>query len=329
MAALVLLTAFAAVAADTWKYVPTFHGTMRTIYEQSTVTGESHFAVANARLLAGGYVLPGLDYLVQVDFCAKGKIKLFDAFMRYRLAEGLDIYAGQMRVPFSVGSSRFPHLYYFTDVGLVALFGNLRSVGVKAGYAMPRTGLYVEGGIFNASDMTDHDVWNSALTYSVKASYKYRGFTPEVGFQSRRTGDKGTGCRINQIDATLTWRCGSFMAEGEAIRRYYCGPLPASSAYSIMADYGWPVKWRLANRLSVQSRYEGITDASKGVYVDGVLPIDMPARRRLTIGASTSKRYNNLMLDFKINYQQYFYHHGVKAKAGDNSKIIVGAMMHF
>ncbi len=316
--------------ADIRKYIPEFHGVMRAFFQQSTVSGDSRFMVRNARLSAGGYVIPGLDYLLPVDFCDRGKVKLLDAYMRLTPVNGLQLYAGQMRVPFSVESSRRPDAYIFADVGLVALFGNLRSVGVKAGYRESRSGVYFEGGVFNATDMIDHNNWNSALTYGVKANIEKCGFKPEVGFMSRVPGGKGRGCRVNQYDVSLSWRCGGFFAEGEYIRRYYSGPFDCSQAYSIMAEYAWPVRWRWANRVSVQSRFEGVTTGSGGIYADGKLPADIIARRRLTFGASTGYTYGKAKFDFKINYEQYFYSHGAEGvNASDNSKLVAGCILYF
>lgn len=328
LAAVTVSASDTASAPDFKKYVPTFHGTMKAFYQLSTVNGDSRFMVRHARLSAGGFVMPGLDYLLQVDFCDRGKIKLLDAFIRVSPVDGLSIYAGQMRVPFSVESSRAPHLYYFTNVGLVATYGNLRSVGVKSGYSLPGTGLYIEGGVFNATDMIDHVRWNSALTYGVKANYTVAGLKPEVGFMSRIPGGRGNGCRINQVDASLSWRYGGFYVEGEYIHRYYCGLVRASQAYSVFADYGWPVKWRWANRMSVQARYDGITAGSNGRYIDGKLPVDIEARKRLTFGTTTSLAYEKLHFDVKLNYEQYFYDIRYIG-ADDNSKLVAGAILYF
>jgi len=320
----------AGAKTDIKKYIPEFHGTMRAFYQLSTTTGDSRFMVRNARLSAGGYVMPRLDYLLQVDFSDRGKIKLLDAYMRVAPAKGLQIYAGQMRVPFSVESSRVPHAYIFTDVGLVALLGNLRSVGVKGGYKVPGSGLYLEGGVFNATDMADHNVWNSSLTYGIKANYTVAGLKPEVGFMSRVPGGNDKGCRINQFDASLSWRYEGFFIEGEYIWRHYCGPFDDTQAYSILADYAWPVRWSWANQMSVQARFEGLTTASSGQYVDGNLPADIAARRRLTVGSTLRYNYGKAHFDFKINYEQYFYSHDVSdISPSDDSKLVAGVVMYF
>lgn len=80
---------------ELWKYVPTFSGTFRTFYRLSTANGDNRFEVANARLVAGGYVMPKLDYRIQVDFCDNGKIKILDAYARVKPTSDLALMAGR------------------------------------------------------------------------------------------------------------------------------------------------------------------------------------------------------------------------------------------
>ena len=265
---------------------------MRVFFRQSTATGDSRFELANARLTAGGYVMPWLDYFMQVDFNNLGKIKILDAYSTVTPVNGLKLMLGQMRVPYCVEATRAPHLYYFADVALTATFGNLRSVGFKAGYTLPCAPLYFEGGVFNASDMADHNVWNSALTYSIKANYSARcGLKPEIGFMSRVPGGAAAGVRVNQVDASLSWKYGRFFTEAEYIYRRYAGSAhKPSQAYNFFVNYAIPVKWRMANELSVQGRFDAITDASNGIRnSEGKLRTDIDSRRRVTLGVTATK----------------------------------------
>ncbi len=316
-----------------WRYMPKFNGTFRGFFQQSTVKSESRFTVANARLCAGGYVLPWLDYLVQVDFCAAGKIRLMDAYATVTPMQGLTVLLGQTRVPFSVEASRAPHLYYFTDVSLTADFGNLRSVGIKAGYKTKGVPLYFEGGIFNSADMVDHNVWNRALTYGVKANYTAGyGLRPEVAFMSRVPGGTGNGIRVNQWNASLSWTYGRFFAEGEYIYRHYTGDShKPSHAYNFFVDYGIPVNWRMADKLSFQARLDGISDASNGIrQSDGTLATTIDGHRRITAGATASRTVGKLYCAFRLNYEQYFYGHTENtAIATENSMLVAGLIFHF
>lgn len=308
------------VAVDKpWRYVPVFHGTLRTFYELSTATGQSKFMVRNARLSAGGFILPKVDYFLQVDLCDRGKILILDAYAKISPGEGLQLFAGQMRVPFSVESSRKPSDYHFADVGLVAHLGNLRSVGVKAGYTFPRTTFYVEGGIFNGSDKVDHNIWNSQLTYSIKANYSKYGFRPEICFQSRVKGGQNGTPRYNQTGLSLSWTDSHWFVEGEYIYRNYTNGQSSRHAYDFFVDYGFPVKWKMANRLSIQTRFDGITDNS---YIKPC--------RRLTAGATAHYSYKSLFLNFRLNYEQYFYKSGITDidPCYDN-KLVAGLILSF
>lgn len=339
LSVLILAAPLSQAAAQTgpesgkWSYVPDFHGTLRAFYRNSTPTGQSRFEIANARLSVGGYVMPWLDYYIQTDFCAGGEIKILDAYASVRPAEGLRLMLGQMRVPLCVEATRAPHQYYFADVALVTLFGNLRSVGFKAGYTVPGTKLYFEGGIFNASDMTRHTTWNRAMTYSVKANWTTPcGLKPEIGFMSRVPGGYGNGVRLNQYDASLSWTHGRFFAEAECLWRLYAGAdRDASYAFNVFASYGIPVKWRMADQLSVQARFDMIDDASNGVYDDSHhITTTIPARRRVTVGVTASRNIGKLSAHFRINYEQYFYDRGMKAPSlSEDNELVAGVMLHF
>lgn len=337
-----LLVALSAAAADSLRrYVPTIQGTLRAFYRQSTEGDGARFEIANARLSASGYATPWLDYLIQVDFCERGKVKILDAFVKVTPAKGLALYLGQMRVPFSVASCRFPWKYYFADVELVARYGSMRDVGFKAGYTIPGTALYAEGGVFNASDMSDHSHWDRSMTYAVKANYTTPfGLKPEVAFMSRRHGGSGVGVRVNQYDVAASYSWRRLFAEAEYIYRTYSGRATTlsaddtpcryapSHAWSVFADYSFPVKSRMADAVSVQARFDGMTDASTGVYSDGYLIDNMQAVTRTTIGATASRTFGSVYFAFRINYE-YMHYAAPRPASADGSQLIAGVTLHF
>ncbi len=312
-------------------YLPTFHGTFRTFYEQSTATGDRRFSVRNARLIVGGKVLPVADYYFQVDLCDRGKIKILDCYISVSPTKGLKVIAGQSRVPFSMGASRAPALYHFANRAAVCKwFGNLRAAGVKIGYKVPSTALYIEGGAFNGTDMTDHSGWNSSLTYSVKANYTFGGLTPQVCFMSRKPGLDGV--RMNQADASVTFQNDSWFIEAEYCYRHYAHDMhDASHGYNFEIDYGFPVNWRLMNRWSFQGRFDGITDASNGVPTEnGILTDNYAGHSRLTLGTTASYIAGPLHCDFRLNYEQYFYSGNHRAKsAADDNKLVAALVLYF
>lgn len=314
------------------KYIPDFHGTFRAVYEMSTVNGDSRFMVRNARLSVGGFVLPKIDYYLQVDFSDRGKITLLDAYLRITPEKALKLMAGQMRVPFSVSASRAPHKYYFINRPFIGKYaGNLRSVGVKAGYTFPGTSLYVEGGAFNATSRSDHSTWNKELTYGIKANIKLPGgFTPEVGFMSRQYGDNATGARFNQFDASLNWMWNRWTVEAEYLMANCTANFPTSHQYSVFVNYDLPVGRGIVDILAFAARFDGHSDASNGYYnADHVLTVSYPERKRITVGATTRYQRGKVHFDMRLNYEQYFYRNHRDADPSEDNKLAAAMILYF
>lgn len=338
IAPLLLLTALAAPASDSIavprQFIPVFHGTFRAMFEQSVTDGSNRFRVRNARLSAGGAVLPVLDYYLQVDFCNAGKVTVLDAYARLKPVKGLQITAGQSRVPFGVGASRSPAQYYFLNRSTVAKYtGNIRSVGVKAAYAIPGTGVTVEGGVFNStSSNTDQNRWNSrGLTYSVRANYRLPfGLMPQIAFMSRRPSTDAHAARFNMADASLTFSAGRWFAEAEFMWLHCTGNFRDSRQYNIMCSYAMPVRAGYFNRLSFQARWDGMTAGTDGIPgPDGILPVIYRGHNRITAGTTFSAFYKTLHLDLRVNYEQYLYGHYRGAPADINSKLSAGLIIYF
>lgn len=314
------------------KYIPSIHGNIRAKYEYSTADDASRFAVRNARVKIAGYALPMVDYLVQVDFCAYGKISIMDAYVRLSPASNLKIIMGQERVPFSVDASRDLHEYYFTDLSFGAKYlGNLRSVGIKGAYTIPGSALYVEGGIFNSTVLTDHTKWNTGMTFSIKANWKSDfGLMPQICFMSRQPED---GVRYNQADVSMSWHNSHWFVEGEYFYCHYTHDSHAPvHAFNFFADYGFNIKSKLCQRLSFRGRYDGTTAVSTGVKDASGQLIDNYARRqRLTAGIKTSYIHSKASLDLLLNYQHYFYPESVTEtiSAAENSRIVAMVVLHF
>lgn len=314
------------------RYIPDFHGTFRVAYELSTVNGDSRFMVRNARLSAGGYVLPAVDYYLQVDFSDRGKITLLDAYLRLTPVKTLKLMAGQMRVPFSAAASRSPHKYYFINRPFIGKYaGNLRSVGVKAGYTFPATKLYVEGGVFNGTSRSDHSTWNKALTYGIKTNIALPyGLTPEVGFMSRQYGDRASGARFNQFDASLNWTYDRWTVEGEYLMANCTADFPTSHQYSVWVNYDIPIGRGIVDVLALAARFDGHTDASDGFYdADGKLTVSYPERKRITVGATTRYQRGKVHFDMRLNYEQYFYSENASIDPSDNNKLAAAMILYF
>ncbi len=313
------------------KYIPEFHGTVRVFYEQSTTDGAGRFSVRNARLSAGGYVLPMVDYLLQVDFCDRGSIRLLDAYVSLRPCPGLRLMAGQMRVPFGIDASRSPHAYFFMNRSFAGKGqGNLRSVGVKAGYTVPVAHVYVEAGIFNATDRSDHKAWNKRFTVGAKVRWDAPwGLTPQVAFMSRAHADTPGARRLSLYDASLSWHNANWWIEAEYERTEVRGFAPCN-IFNVFAQYGFDTRCRWMNRLSFEARFDASDAATDGIPdTEGRLTATHPERKRITAGATATYRRGKMQLDFRINYEQYFYNKGTAVSADSNNRLGCALILHF
>ena len=186
--------------------------------------------------------------------------------------------------------------------------------------------------MFNASSRTDHTVWNSALTYGIKANLPMRcGLTPQLAFMSHQPGGRGNGRRINAADLTLTLNTGNWIFEAEYLMANCTGPYPTTHKYNFFASHRWDVRLDWLNRLSAQVRFDGHTNATDG-YTDsqGEVSTTWPARKRLTLGGTAGYSRGMVFLDFKLNYEFYFYNGDVaEISPAENDKLSAGFILHF
>ncbi len=317
----------------TFSYKPTFHGTIRGQYEYSTPTGDSRFMVRNARASVSGSALPKVGYFLQVDFCDRGKILILDAYASVTPVKGLKLMAGQMRVPFDPDAARAPHAYFFANRSFPSkTFGNLRAVGAKASYSFQKFPLYLEAGAFDDTDKSDHTKWNEGLTYGAKAVWgKQQGWKPAVFFMSRVPQGAANAVRINSSGINVAWTDASWHLEGEYIYRHYTNcNFDASHAFYVFGNYGFPVKWPLANRFSVQARYDMMTSTSNGIRNDEGMVVETdPHKHRITVGATASYQRGIFHADYRLNFEQYFYKETANPSPSDNSKLVAGVTVYF
>ena len=322
------LSGYADENTTDFSYKPNFRGVIRSRLEVSTSDGEYRFQVRNARLSMDGKLASWADYFVQTDLCDRGKMKILDAWARITPGNGLLFQAGQFRMPFGVESFRAPATYLFANRSFMGKqMCNYRAVGFKAGYKCSRLPLGIEAGVFNPTEIGDHEKWHKELAFASKLWYKVDNVTFTTGFQSIRP----DAVRANLADASVAWHTDRWQVEGEYMYEHYTHKAhKAAHSYVLFADYGMPVKVWKFNRLSFQGRFDGITDHSNCKYTSGALVTDNVARNRITAGATISYvRTKNMFLDIRANYEKYFYHSGAAVSAADGDKAVVELVVRF
>ena len=301
--------------ADSIDRMPHFHGALRARYEMATAGGEERFQMRNARLSIDGLISPEIDYFVQADLCDRGTMKILDAWGRLVLAQGLRLQAGQFRLPFGTDCFKAPSNYIFANRSFIGKdMNNVRGVGAKL--AWTRSILSLEAGAFNPTSITDQIRWVKTLAYAGKVVVKPgAGLTFAAGAQTIEP----DSVRINLTGASVTWVHRSLTLEGEYMNKHYTHHRHHTAhAWNFFADYAFPLRAGIFNRASVQGRWDGMTAHSTGKRnADRELITNDPARNRLTLGATLTYGYRAVRCDVRIDYEKYFYHHGVKAPSLD------------
>lgn len=313
-------------------YVPKIHGVIRTRWEgEFAHDGEDfhqRFQVRNARLLVEGNVFSNVGYYVRIDACDRGKMKILDAWVRWAIDRHWRVQAGQFRIPFGTDCFRGPGSYYFANRSFVGKYLlNIRQVGAKVGYYGTKIPLTVEAGMFNATPMTDHEPWQDAMDYAVKATYKLGNVTLASSFASVEP----YGVRMNVISESATWQWDRIIVEGEYVNKHYTNHAhDAVDGWNVFGSYALPLHKSVFNQLSFQARYDGMLAHSTGKPdSDGLLPTDDPRRHRITVGSQLAYVKKPLKALIRLNYEHYFYGSGTPAPQGESNKVVAELVVTF
>lgn len=331
-----LLTAAAAFGAEStdtvrgWTYYcPNLHGVIRPRFEYDTSSGTNSFRIRNARVSLDGRISSAIDYFLQVDLCNSGSFRALDFWGRFRLSQSVSVQAGQFRMPLGLDPFRGPANYFFANRSFIGkqMF-NFRAVGVKATYSIGTTGLTLDGGVFGTSGIDQQSRWNKGVAYAGRITY-----TPgQMKYTASIGSVKPHGVRANVADASVSWADSRWTISAEYMYKHYTGGSHrACHGYMAYADYRFPVRAGIFNYMSLQARFDGMTDHSNAAPDEtGRLSTTDPARNRITAGATISHfRSKNLFADIRANYEKYFYRHGFRAADGQGDRIVVELVLRF
>lgn len=309
-------------------WMPNISGTIRGKWEMQTEEGESRFEVRTARVAIDGLVVPMVEYKAEIDLSDEGQIKMLDAYAGVLPAKGLALRIGQMRVPFSIDAHRSPHKQYFANRSFIAKqVGNVRDVGLYAGYTLHSVPLTLEGGIFNGSGLTNQkNYWTKSLNFSAKAQCKMpAGFTLQASVQKI----KPEGGATYLYDGGITWQSGRFTAGAEYLRKHYtASSFKDVNAFDAFLCYDQPLK-KVFRKISFLARYDAMGNHSDGsLNDDGTLALTDAARQRVT-GGITLSLAKKMNADIRLNYEKYIYDDASLAKTSERDKMVVELVIHF
>ena len=310
--------------ADRISYVPEFHGAVRPRWELDTETGQSRFEVRWARFTAEGKVAPKIGYFLQVDLCDQGVFKFHDAYVRMEVAKGLEVQAGQFRMPFGREPFMAPQNYVFANRSFMGKqMCNYRKVGAKLTYTVPvRLPLTIEAAVGNAGGVTNHNIWGKSYMGCGRVTLQAGDFNICGGVMDILP----DVTRIMLYDLGTTWKRGNWRGGLEYKDEHNVDSTHKDAHSWVMwGDYGRAAKLGIFNHWSVQARYDGMNRQWNGV--EGTA--DNEARHRLTFGGTLSYRYKKVFADVMLDYEQYFYCHGYTPAAGQGNKLVVELAVRF
>ena len=314
----------AAKNAEKISYIPEFHGAVRPRWELDTENGKSRFEVRWARFTAEGKVSPKIGYFFQVDLCDQGVFKFHDAYAKMEIAKGLEVQAGQFRMPFGREPFMAPQNYIFTNRSFMGKqMCNYRKVGAKLTYTVPvKLPLTIEAAIGNAGGVANHNTWSKSYMGCGRVSLQAGDFNICGGVMDILP----DVTRIMLYDIGSTWKRGDWRAGAEYMNEHYVASTHKDAhSWVLWGDFGKSAKLGIFNHWSVQARYDGMNRQWNGV--EGTE--DNEGRHRLTLGGTISYRYKKVFADIMLDYEQYFYHHGFTPADGQGNKLVLELAVRF
>ena len=309
-------------------WMPQVSGTIRGKWELQTEEGESRFEVRTVRIALDGFITPMVDYKAEIDLSDEGQIKMLDAYAGVLPTQGMAVRIGQMRVPFSIDAHRSPHKQYFANRSFIAKqVGNVRDVGVYAGYQFPSLPLILEASVFNGSGLTNQkDYWTKKFNFSAKLQVPLAcGLTLEGSVQKVSPND----CAVYLYDCGATLQRGRFNVEAEYLRKHYThSAFTDVNAVDAFVCYDQPLHHAF-RKISFLCRYDMMDNHSDGTLdADGRFKLTDARRHRLTPGVTLSMA-RKMNADIRLNYEKYFYDDTSLAKRSERDKVVVELVVHF
>lgn len=310
--------------ADKISYIPEFHGAVRPRWELDTETGKSRFEVRWARFTAEGKVAPKIGYFFQVDLCDQGVFKFHDAYAKMEVAKGLEVQAGQFRVPFGREPFMAPQNYVFANRSFMGKqMCNYRKVGAKLTYTVPISmPLTIEAAVGNAGGVSNHNTWSKSYMGCGRVTLQAGDFNICGGIMDILP-DK---TRVMLYDIGTTWKKDDWRGGVEYMNEHYVDSFHKDAhSWVVWGDYGRNAKLGIFNHWSVQARYDGMNRQWNGVEDTP----DNEGRNRITVGGTISYRYKKVFADIMLDYEQYFYQHHYTPSEGQGNKLVLELAVRF
>jgi len=281
---------------------PDINGILKTKYELDINNQLSRFEVRNARFGATGEVNKLFGYKVEIDLSDEGRIKMLDAYGKFKPLKGLDIYLGQLKVPFSSDYIRNPADNFFANRSFVAKYVNsgLRDIGFTLSYKNNQWkpfevwfALLNGSGYNNPTWVKSPNIASRILLSPIKnfriAGNIYAGSSPGES-------------KLLMYGLEIRYMTKNLLVESEYIERHFNDTTAlanphSQTGYYFHGYYHFYTKNKYVKIISPTFRWD--------IMGDNILQQDVSAKR-LTCGINIGFDSRPFYSEIRFNYENYF-----------------------
>lgn len=284
---------------DSIFYNPKVSGCVRAKYEYNLSTESHRFEVRNARFSVSGNVVPIIEYKAEIDLSDEGVTKMLDAYVKVNALKNLEIYMGQMKIPYSTDNLRSPHQLLFSNRSFIAkrISKNLRDIGAMASYKIPISmPIKIDVGVFNGSGF-NNPKWVKTVNYGARTVIEpLKSISLSGNYYAGEMDDH----HVELLGAGCGYKLGHFVFETEYASKWAkdtLGNAVTSYAFFAYGLYHFELKNKTLKRITPAIRYDFFdSDNSTDVFEPG----------RITAGLTFG--FSKLTFaDIRLNYEKYYY----------------------
>jgi hypothetical protein len=244
---------------------------------------------------AGGKLNHFVEYGVQVDYSAHGKLSFLDGYVQLKPHGNLTLWIGQFIVRFSENYVVSQYYNMFANRSFVAKFVNpdVRDIGLQLDYKITSVPLTAHLGVYNGAGINNPQWQKSPFALSRLVYGTMEGFRAGVKYYGGRT---VAGDRIANYGADMRYADGRYAVETEYVVKDSLNTGAYLSAAYLQASCRFPVKKRMVKYLSPTLRGDamGYDFFEKGFAVS-----------RLTAGFNIGLDVNYMDAELRFNYEYF------------------------
>jgi hypothetical protein len=268
-------------------HTPQISGLIKTRWEYCFDDNTNRFDVRSARLKAAGKLNSFVEYGVQVDYSAHGKLSFLDGYVQLKPYKNLTLWMGQFIVRFSENYVVSQYYNMFANRSFVAKFVNpdVRDIGMQLDYKITNT-LTAHLGVYNGAGINNPQWQQSPFVLSRLVYGTMEGFRAGVKYYG--------GNKIANYGVDLRYAKDRYAIETEYVVKDSLNSGAYLSAAYLQGSYRFPVNKKIAKYLIPTLRYDGMgyDFFEKGFAVN-----------RLTAGLNIGLDINYMDAELRFNYE--------------------------